>query len=148
MLETQTHRARDDPNAIQLCHTDCRLEDAGRLRDWLGEVKTWLEKEGNANEVVTLVLTYPDQMPMQAVGAAFKAGGMEKYCFVPGENEAVMGNLKSWSTLGEMIARGHRLVVFMGTYAPLLFFPSLLSLPVQEKGRNSRFKKPHPTPTR
>ena len=115
MLQAQTHRAPDDPNAIQLCHTDCLLEDAGRLQDWLGEIKTWLEKEGNGNEVVTLLLTNGDGMPMQAFGEAFKASDIEKHCFVPGEKEAVVGDLESWPTLGDLIARGKRVVVFMGT---------------------------------
>ncbi|KAF7509935.1 hypothetical protein GJ744_007249 [Endocarpon pusillum] len=117
MLQAQTHRALDDPNAIQLCHTDCLLEDAGRLQDWLGEIKTWLEREGNGNEVVTLLLTNGDAISMQAFGEAFKKSEIEKHCFVPGEKEAVVGDLESWPTLGDMIARGKRVVVFMDSGA-------------------------------
>jgi hypothetical protein len=116
MLQAQTHRSPADPNAIQLCHTDCALEDAGRLKDWLFEIRSWMETKGHENEVVTLLLTNPDGMSIQAFGDAFKESGAETLCFVPAEGQAIPLKLDSWPTLGEMIGTGKRLVVFMGTF--------------------------------
>jgi hypothetical protein len=114
MLQAQTHRALDDANAIELCHTDCRLEDAGRLRYWLAEIKLWMELEGHENEVVTLLLTNGDGISMQAFGEVFKQSGAESLCFTPEAGQAVPLQLDSWPTLGDIIATGKRLIVFMG----------------------------------
>ena len=86
------------------------------LKDWLAEIKTWMETKGHENEVVTILLTNPDGMPMQAFGEAFKQSGVESLCFTPGPEEAVPLKLDSWPTLGEMIGRGKRLVIFMGRF--------------------------------
>lgn len=116
MLQAQTHRSPDNPDAVQLCHTDCRLEDAGRLKDWLTEIKTWMEAGGHENEVVTLLLTNPDGMSMQAFEDAFKQSGADVHCFTPGPAEAAPLKLDSWPTLGEIIGTGKRLIVFMGRW--------------------------------
>ena len=115
MLQAQTHRSPDDPNALKLCHTDCRLEDAGLLKDWLAEIRTWMEAKGHENEVVTLLLTNPDGMPIQAFGDAFQQSGAESLCFTPGPGEAEPLKLDSWPTLGVLIGSGKRLIVFIGS---------------------------------
>jgi hypothetical protein len=125
MLQAQTHRAPDDANAIQLCHTDCRLEDAGRLRSWLTEIRIWMEAVGHENEVVTLLLTNGDGISMQVFGEAFQQSGAENLCFAPEAGQAVPLQLDSWPTLGEIIGTGKRLVVFMGTCGLPCLFASL-----------------------
>jgi hypothetical protein len=125
MLQAQTHRAPDDANAIQLCHTDCRLEDAGRLRSWLTEIRIWMEAVGHENEVVTLLLTNGDGISMQVFGEAFQQSGAENLCFAPEAGQAVPLQLDSWPTLGEIIGTGKRLVVFIGTCGLPCLFASL-----------------------
>jgi hypothetical protein len=134
MLQAQTHRSPDDSNAVQLCHTDCRLEDGGRLKDWLAEIKTWMDAEGHENEVVTLLLTNPDGMPMQAFGDAFQQSGAESLCFVPQTGQAVPLVLDSWPTLGDMVGAGKRLIIFMGTW--LSSPPSFPLSPTSKLGPN------------
>lgn len=117
MLQAQTHRSPDDSNVVQLCHTDCRLEDAGLLKDWLVEIKAWMEAEGHENEVVTLLLTNGDGMAMQAFGDAFKQSGAESLCFTPEAGQAIPLKLDSWPTLGDIIGTRKRLIIFMGRWA-------------------------------
>jgi hypothetical protein len=128
MLQAQTHRSPDDSNVIQLCHTDCRLEDGGTLKDWLTEIKKFMEAPGKENEVVTLLLTNPDGMSPQSFDDAFKQSGADTLCFAPAEGQAAPLKLDSWPTLGELIEAGKRMVVFMGK-------PSLCLL-VQERDSN------------
>lgn len=105
-LQGQTH---NDNGAIQLCHTDCLLRDAGPLgATMLAPVKAFLD--ANPTEVVTLLLTNPDGFSGTAFGEVFRDAGLESYAF-SGNSTAT---LEQWPTLGEMIASGQRLVVFMG----------------------------------
>ena len=114
MMQVQTHKGRADENIVHMCHTDCFLEDAGPLSDWLLEIRQFMETPGRENDVVTVLLTNPEGIPMSAYDAAFKLSGLDKLVFVPGQNEAVPLNLKSWPTLGTMIQAGKRIVVFIG----------------------------------
>ena len=123
MLQAQTHRSPEDPNVVQLCHTDCRLEDGGTLMDWLVEIKTFMEAPGHENEVVTLLLTNPEGMALQSFDDAFKQSGTDALCFAPEAGQAEPLNLDSWPTLAELIGSGRRLVVFMGE---LILRPHLL----------------------
>jgi hypothetical protein len=116
MLQAQTHPSPKDPKTVELCHTDCRLEDAGPLVDWLNEIKTWIEAPGHENEVVTILLTNPDGMYIQSFGDTFKQSGIDALCFTPEAGEAVPLELDSWPTLADMIGKGKRLVVFMGMF--------------------------------
>lgn len=104
-LQAQTHV---ENNAVELCHTVCVLEDAGPLAGYLATVKAFLD--GNPNEVVTLLLTNQDGQSGAAFDAAFQSSGAKSYAFTPTGNLT----LNQWPTLGQMIAMGQRLVVFMG----------------------------------
>lgn len=108
-LQGQTHT---DDGTIRLCHTLCFLRDAGPLKEMLAPVKTFLDS--NPSEVVTLLLTNQDGVQATAFDAVFKDTGLDQYAYVP-EDEP---RLDQWPTLGEMIARGQRLVVFMGMRHP------------------------------
>jgi hypothetical protein len=54
ILQGQTRRSPRDSNTVQLCHTDYLLEDGGLLKDWLTEIKRWMEGSEHEDEVVTL----------------------------------------------------------------------------------------------
>ncbi|KAJ5486581.1 hypothetical protein N7530_000881 [Penicillium desertorum] len=107
-LQVQTHRSVIDENVIELCHTSCLLEDAGPLKEYLETIKTWLD--ANPNEVVSLLLTNGDSVPITEFGDTFSSSGIANYAYVPSENPLP---ITDWPTLGDMISSGKRLVVFL-----------------------------------
>lgn len=108
-LQAQTHRSKLDDKVIELCHTSCWLEDAGKLESFLSTVKKWLDS--NPDEVVTLLLTNGDSFDVSKFGDAFSASGIDDYAFVPSSNPLPIND---WPTLGDLISSGKRLVVFLG----------------------------------
>lgn len=104
-LQAQTH-AQD--GGIEMCHTSCLELDAGSLSSYLSPIKTWLD--GNPNEVLTLLLTNGDAVPVSQYGSVFAALGLDRYAYAPG---TTLG-MDQWPTLQSMIDAGKRLVVFMG----------------------------------
>ncbi|EPE06641.1 tat pathway signal sequence [Ophiostoma piceae UAMH 11346] len=103
-LQAQSHSKN---NAIELCHTSCIIKDAGPLKNFLSPIKSFLD--GNANEVVTLLLTNGDGISVSAFDAVFQAIGLASYAYVPSGVIA----FDAWPTLSELISSGKRLVVFM-----------------------------------
>lgn len=104
-LQAQTH-LKD--GQVHMCHTYCDLKDAGPLDGMLASIVTFLD--ANPNEVLTLLLTNQDGIGIAAYDAAFKGVGLDKYAFAPDPGMS----LAEWPSLGEMIQKGKRLVVFMG----------------------------------
>ncbi|CDM27097.1 PLC-like phosphodiesterase, TIM beta/alpha-barrel domain [Penicillium roqueforti FM164] len=107
-LQVQTHRSILDGNIIELCHTSCLLEDAGTLKSFLTTIKNWLDT--NPNEVVSLLLTNGDSIAITEFGDTFSGSGIDNYAYVPFANPLLISD---WPTLGDMISRGKRLVVFL-----------------------------------
>lgn len=107
-LQAQTH---DFLGRIQMCHTSCIERNAGSLGDYLAPIKTFLDDEANANEVVTLLLTNGDAISVSDFADVFKSVGLDKYVFTPNGTLT----LDQWPTLQKMIDDGTRLVVWMGT---------------------------------
>ena len=116
-LQAQTHKNPLNDKVIELCHTSCFLEDAGSLEGYLRTVKTWLD--GHANEVVTLLLTNQDSFSPESFGSVFKKVGLDSYAFVPQSSPKTLP-VNQWPTMGELIASGKRLVVFLGISIPSL----------------------------
>lgn len=104
-LQAQTH---DKDGNIEMCHSFCWELDAGSLTDYLKTVADWIKDK--PNEVVTLLLTNQDAIPMDKFDAAFDSAGLKQYVFHP------KGKLSKdqWPTLQELIDAGTRVVVFMG----------------------------------
>lgn len=93
-------RFRVARDGVFLCHVHCAL-GAIPFTDALREVRGFLDD--NPYDVVTLIIQ--DAVPAADTAAAFTDAGLDDYLHVqqPGEE---------WPTLGEMVADGHRLVVF------------------------------------
>lgn len=108
-LQAQTHYEDDDTPVIKLCHTACFLRDAGPLEDFLMPIKEFLVS--NPTEVITLLLTNPDNCKNSEFNEVFERVGLLEYVFKPGKTVL---EPESWPMLGEMMASGQRLVVFMG----------------------------------
>lgn len=104
-LQAQT---RNKEGQIEMCHTYCWARDAGPLRGYLGEVADWLRRR--PDEVLTLLLTNYEAIPVESYDAEFAAAGLKPYLFRPGRVLAK----EEWPTLQTMIGAGERLVVFMG----------------------------------
>jgi hypothetical protein len=100
-------------NTLTMCHTKCELEDGGTVKNYLKQVKAWMDK--NPTEVLTLLLTNGDRNPVAQFDAVFKSVGLDSYAFVPSTSPNPLP-MNSWPTLGAIIAGGKRLVVFMGAY--------------------------------
>lgn len=104
-LQAQTQNKNGQ---IQMCHTDCALLDVGPLSKYLEEITKWID--AHPDQVVTLLLTNIDKIPIKQYDDAFKSTGLDKYVFRPQEKVAI----DKWPTLQQLIDAGTRLVVFMG----------------------------------
>jgi len=96
--------ARGRPGTF-LCHNSC-IFGGQPLVDGLDEVREFLED--NPDEVVTLVIQ--DGISVADTETAFEEAGLMEYLYQHEDEE--------WPTLGEMIDRGERLVVFAEDAGP------------------------------
>ncbi|KAI5462444.1 PLC-like phosphodiesterase [Mariannaea sp. PMI_226] len=103
-LQAQT---QDKLGTIEMCHTSCWELDEGPLTKYLQEVADWMNK--NPNEVVTLLLTNIDAIPVTKFDQAFDSTGLKQYVFHPNGTLA----LDQWPTLQELLDNKTRLIVFM-----------------------------------
>ena len=104
-LQAQTH---NDGGTIELCHTYCWEEDSGPLSSYLEPVTTFMAN--NPNEVVTLLITNGDAIPVSEFDTVFSAADLTQYVYVP---DGIISQ-DEWPTLQEMIDNNTRLLVFMG----------------------------------
>jgi hypothetical protein len=116
-LQAQTQEKNGD---IQMCHTHCWLLDEGPIEDYLEDISSWMAN--NPDQVVTLLLTNHDALPIEKFDAAFNSTGLEEFVFRPEKKLA----LNEWPTLQELIDAGTRLLVFMGMYAQYWSYGILL----------------------
>ncbi|KAH8902781.1 PLC-like phosphodiesterase [Coniochaeta sp. PMI_546] len=116
-LQAQTHKK---DRGIEMCHTSCLELDVGSLSSYLSPIKTWLD--GNPNEVLTLLLTNEDAIPVSQFASVFADLGLDKYAYAPGANLA----MEQWPALQSMIDAGKRLVVFMDYHADPSSVPYIL----------------------
>jgi hypothetical protein len=97
---------REERDGTFLCHNQCSL-GAIALVDALGTVREFLDE--NPDEVVTLIIQ--DAITPAETADAFSDAGLDGYL-----HEHELGT--PWTTLGELIDRGERLVVFAETEGP------------------------------
>jgi hypothetical protein len=104
-LQAQTH---NDSGTIELCHTYCWEEDAGPLSSYLSPIADFMSS--NPNEVLTLLLTNGDAIPVADFDTVFQSAGLANMTYVPD------GTISQddWPTFQELIGNGTRLIVFMG----------------------------------
>jgi hypothetical protein len=103
-LQAQTQEKKGHP---QMCHSHCWALDEGPLEDYLSKISDWLDE--NPDEVVTLLLTNIDALPIEKFDDAFKKTGLRDYAFKPEKRPTK----DDWPTLQEIIDLGTRLIVFM-----------------------------------
>ena len=111
-LQSQTHKFDiGDLDVMAMCHTNCALAFGGLVDDFLKTVKEFMDK--NPREVVTLLLTNPDNAPMSTFDGIYKRVGLDKMSFVPAGSPNTLP-MDQWPTLGEMIEKNQRLVTYIG----------------------------------
>jgi len=93
-----------------MCHTSCDLEEAGKLTDYLGTIKTWMDK--NQGQVVTILLTNGDRVDVNMFKSSFETSGMATYAYSPPKKLA----MNEWPTLQSLINDRKRAVVFLGMF--------------------------------
>ncbi|KAF5715846.1 plc-like phosphodiesterase TIM beta alpha-barrel domain-containing protein [Fusarium mundagurra] len=103
-LQAQTQDKNGD---IQMCHTHCWQLDAGPLHNYLEEISGWIGK--NPDEVVTILLTNVDALPIEKFDEAFNSAGLKDLVFRPKKRLS----RNEWPTLQELLGDGTRLIVFM-----------------------------------
>ncbi|KAH7077402.1 PLC-like phosphodiesterase [Paraphoma chrysanthemicola] len=123
LLTAQVHAASNPETKareLRLCHSTCVLFDVGLFKDWLWEIRTWLD--AHPNEVVTLVLVNFHFVDAREIEGEFARADIAHYGYVPANITAAPPPSsefnKTWPTLGEMIDRGERLVTFINALVP------------------------------
>ncbi|OQE26404.1 hypothetical protein PENSTE_c005G07807 [Penicillium steckii] len=119
LVSAQVHKSNSQ---WRLCHSDCNLQDAGLLSDWLGDIKTWLDE--NENDVVTILLVNSDNAGASDLNTEFKAANITDYAYEP---KSLTSAPTSWPTLQEMIDDGKRLVVFVPSLTTSTSYPYLMN---------------------
>ncbi|KAL8674530.1 MAG: hypothetical protein Q9168_001048 [Polycauliona sp. 1 TL-2023] len=119
-LQAQTHH--NAFGKLSLCHTQCLMEDAGLLSDYLEVIKEWLDK--NPQEVVTVLLTNGDHLRVSEFDKAFNASGILPYTYTA-RGDPKLWTLDSWPTLGQLIANNTRLIAFLDSGADQVQVPYL-----------------------
>jgi hypothetical protein len=104
-LQAQTQKK---DGIIEMCHTYCWELDEGPLTQYLAELSDWMDD--HPRDIVTLLLTNIDAMPVAQFADAFRSTSLEKYVFRPDGHIS----LEQWPTLQQLIDAGTRLIVFMG----------------------------------
>ncbi|PVH92204.1 hypothetical protein DM02DRAFT_296136 [Periconia macrospinosa] len=132
MLTAQVHQFNTSSGASEwhLCHGKCDFLDAGKLENWLREVKTWMD--ANTNDVVTILLVNSDRATADVLGGQFSASGIDKYAYSPSNSSSTSGGgtttlPQTWPTLQNLISNNTRLVTFIASLPnPSSKYPYLL----------------------
>lgn len=106
-LQARTQNKGGHP---QMCHSSCFLLDVGPIEDFLNEIGDWLDD--NPDEVLALLLTNNDGLPIAKFREAFESTGLDQHAFRPGSRLSK----DQWPTLQQLINGGTRLVVFLGMW--------------------------------
>lgn len=84
------------------------MNTAGPAVNYLTDIKKWLD--ANPHDVVTLLLTNGDYVPVGNFSSVMEKSGLASYAYTPPHQLAI----DEWPTLQEMITAGDRLVMFLG----------------------------------
>lgn len=111
LLTAQVHSYTENgASEWHLCHSSCSLLDAGKLSDWLAEIKSWMDS--NTNDVVTILLVNSDDATASDLASEFSTSGIDEYAYTP---ESTTTAPSEWPTLETMIANNTRLVTFVAS---------------------------------
>ncbi|MCJ1283907.1 hypothetical protein MMC26_003238 [Xylographa opegraphella] len=118
MLQGQTHVVDD---TVYLCHTSCKLLNAGTAEAYFAKVTAWLA--ANPNDVVTILIANADYVSVQNFTGPIESSGLSKYAYIP---PTIPMNLTDWPTLGQLILKNQRALIFMDYEANQTAVPYIL----------------------
>mgnify|MGYP002715270672 CR=1 FL=1 len=101
-------QGQEKDSGVSLCHTSCLIHDGGTLESYAKDVVKWLES--NRNEVITIIISNPSDIPVSKWAQSFKSSGLDKYAYTSQKN---LTERHQWPTLKQMINDNHRVVIFM-----------------------------------
>ncbi|ROV98585.1 hypothetical protein VSDG_04333 [Cytospora chrysosperma] len=116
-LQGQMHWNGND-TVPHFCHTTCDILDAGRITDWLVDVKNWVA--ANRFEVVTLLLENGNYSTPDLYVPYINQTGILDYVYTPPYQPM---NITTWPTLAEMIIYNTRVVIFIDYMANQTAYP-------------------------
>ncbi|KXS96970.1 hypothetical protein AC578_5535 [Pseudocercospora eumusae] len=118
MLQGQVHW---ENNTMWNCHTSCSELNAGPWQDELETLRDWLQS--HPYDVVTILIGNSDTTDVENFVPAITNAGLLPYVYEP----AYVPQYRSqWPTLGEMIIKNQRLVIFMDYEADQSRVPYIL----------------------
>jgi hypothetical protein len=118
LLQAQAHM---DGKDLNFCHTSCVLFNGGKVQDYFGKVKHFLDK--HPNEVLTIIIANPENVLASVWQPIFESTGLANMSYVPPQSPMTR---EQWPALKEMLDSGKRLVVFIDKGAEENTVPYLL----------------------
>lgn len=116
-LQGQMHWTEND-TVPHFCHTTCDILDAGRITDWLSQVKDWVAS--NRYDVVTILLENGNYSTPDKYTPYINQSGILDYVYTPPYQPM---NTSTWPTLAEMIIYNTRVVLFLDYMANQTAYP-------------------------
>jgi len=111
LLTAQVHEySNNGITEWHLCHSVCALLDAGKLSDWLSEIKTWMD--ANPSDVVTIVLVNSNDATAQDLKTEYETSGIDAYAYTP-TSASTPATANTWPTLNTLISANTRLLTFV-----------------------------------
>lgn len=119
-LQGQIHW-NDNDTVPHFCHTTCSILDAGRITDWLSDVKDWVAS--NRYDVITILLGNGNYSSPDKYVPYINQSGILDYIYTPPYQPM---NITTWPTLAEMIIYNTRVVMFLDYQANQTAYPWLM----------------------
>lgn len=123
LLSAQVHVGSNNVTGkreLHLCHSLCTLFDAGPLRDWLSEIRVWMDE--NVNDVVTVLLVNAAGVDATELEGVYAEADIARLGYVPPriDQPPPLSNKTNptWPTLGDMIDGNKRLVSLVDPLRP------------------------------
>ncbi|OCF35154.1 hypothetical protein I316_03196 [Kwoniella heveanensis BCC8398] len=120
-VRTLQLQAHNTDAGVHLCHSSCSLLDGGSLEDYLKKVVSWISS--NPNDVVTIVLTNPENLAVSTFSPILTSAGIADYMYTPSASSLA---LSDWPTLGELIDQKKNVVAFLDYQADFSSEPRLI----------------------
>ncbi|TDZ39788.1 putative secreted protein [Colletotrichum spinosum] len=103
------------------CHSSCDMLDVGPITDWLTTVREWVA--AHPYDVVTILLGNGNYSTPDLYAPYIESSGILQYAY---EAPFLPMALDDWPTLGELILRGKRVIMFLDYVADQQKYPWLL----------------------
>ncbi|KAJ1962779.1 hypothetical protein GGI12_002444 [Dipsacomyces acuminosporus] len=114
----------DTIDKIHLCHQSCDFIDKGPLVDTLKTFTSFLD--ANPREVITFIIENVSGFTPGDLQPSFASAGLEKYAYIPEFQPNGQHQNYTWPTLGQLISKNQRLVVFIDSNADPSKVPYIL----------------------